>query len=160
MPVRERWVRAKVRENSPTSRTLPVRCLDVFVQALAITLEFLLCVVADGNTNPLLLLLLPIIAFVDVKLRTTDDVHNSANNECWYWDPWFVHMHTGASGKELTVSYIDGEEKSGALPVEARRQLLLQRYGFVCSCSRCVREARAQDEYSTAGSHAGSSKSK
>ena len=42
-----------------------------------------------------------------------------------------------AQGEELTISYVD--ENS---PGEARREELLQRYGFQCSCEVCSRETR------------------
>eukprot|EP00966_Prymnesium_polylepis_P137571 3179396-Prymnesium_polylepis.1 len=41
-----------------------------------------------------------------------------------------------ASGEELSIHYIDP-----CLPVAARRRQLLEGYGFVCDCRRCVTEA-------------------
>ncbi|PFH37806.1 putative histone lysine methyltransferase, SET [Besnoitia besnoiti] len=40
------------------------------------------------------------------------------------------------AGEELTVSYVDE-----TLPAARRRQLLHATYGFLCSCSRCIRES-------------------
>ncbi|KYF40709.1 putative histone lysine methyltransferase, SET [Toxoplasma gondii ARI] len=43
-----------------------------------------------------------------------------------------------APGEELTVSYVDI-----SLPLKARREMLLSSFGFLCRCSKCMREAEA-----------------
>ncbi|CAG8692694.1 3795_t:CDS:2, partial [Scutellospora calospora] len=64
----------------------------------------------------------------------------SSDGKKLYGEMKFVALRNILKGEELTISYL--QDENDLLPLQSRRQKLLNEYYFSCQCCRCVAEEK------------------
>jgi hypothetical protein len=75
----------------------------------------------------------PVILFMGTIMNHSCDYNVTFTPNPEGTEMWFRTTRDVKKGEELTDHYIDV-----LLPYETRQQMLLNRYGFVCNCSKCM----------------------